>query len=120
MAEQATAGRREQILEAALRVIGRSGRQAVTHRSVAEEAGVPLRSPTHFFHSRGDLLRPAPRHLGRGEVWVRRAGGSAGAGRGAGGGEGGGGVGGGGGGAAQGEDAPGAGGRARRGARLRG
>ena len=56
MAEVATAGRREQILEAALRVIGRSGRQAVTHRAVAEEAGVPLGSTTYYFDSRDDLL----------------------------------------------------------------
>ena len=41
-AEGATQGRREQILEATLRVIGRAGREAVTHRAVAEEAGVPL------------------------------------------------------------------------------
>ncbi len=66
--EQATAGRREQILEATLRVIGRSGRQAVTHRAVAEEAGVPLGSTTYYFDSRDDLLRQALEHVAASEV----------------------------------------------------
>jgi DNA-binding transcriptional regulator YbjK len=68
MAEQATTGRREQILEAALRVIGRSGRQAVTHRAVAEEAAVPLGSTTYYFDSRDDLLRQALEHVAASEV----------------------------------------------------
>jgi DNA-binding transcriptional regulator YbjK len=68
MAEQATAGRREQILEAALRLIGRSGRQAVTHRAVAEEAGVPLGSTTYYFDSRDDLLGQALEHVARKEA----------------------------------------------------
>jgi TetR/AcrR family transcriptional regulator, regulator of biofilm formation and stress response len=66
--EQATAGRREQILKATLRVIGRSGRQAVTHRAVAEEAGVPLGSTTYYFDSRDDLLRQALEHVAASEV----------------------------------------------------
>jgi DNA-binding transcriptional regulator YbjK len=68
MAEQATANRRDQILEATLRVIGRSGRQAVTHRAVAEEAGVPLGSTTYYFDSRDDLLRQALEHVAASEV----------------------------------------------------
>jgi DNA-binding transcriptional regulator YbjK len=63
-----TAGRREQILEAALRLIGRSGRQAVTHRAVAEEAGVPLGSTTYYFDSRDDLLRQALEHVAASEI----------------------------------------------------
>jgi TetR/AcrR family transcriptional regulator, regulator of biofilm formation and stress response len=63
VAVQATQGRREQILEAALRVIGRSGREAVTHRAVAEEAGVPLGSTTYYFDSRDDLLAEALEHV---------------------------------------------------------
>jgi TetR/AcrR family transcriptional regulator, regulator of biofilm formation and stress response len=63
VAQQATQGRREQILEAALRVIGRSGREAVTHRAVAEEAGVPLGSTTYYFDSRDDLLAQALEHV---------------------------------------------------------
>jgi TetR/AcrR family transcriptional regulator, regulator of biofilm formation and stress response len=68
MAEQATLGRREQILEAALRVIGRSGRQAVTHRAVAEEAGVPLGSTTYYFDSRDDLLGQALEYVAASEA----------------------------------------------------
>jgi TetR/AcrR family transcriptional regulator, regulator of biofilm formation and stress response len=63
VAQQATQGRREQILEATLRVIGRSGREAVTHRAVAEEAGVPLGSTTYYFDSRDDLLAQALEHV---------------------------------------------------------
>jgi DNA-binding transcriptional regulator YbjK len=68
MAQQATQGRREQILEAALRVIGRSGRGAATHRAVAEEAGVPLGSTTYYFDSRDDLLRQALEHVAAQEI----------------------------------------------------
>jgi TetR/AcrR family transcriptional regulator, regulator of biofilm formation and stress response len=68
MAERATVGRREQILDATLRVIGRSGRQAVTHRAVAEEAGVPLGSTTYYFDSRDDLLQQALEHVAASEV----------------------------------------------------
>jgi DNA-binding transcriptional regulator YbjK len=68
MAQQTAVGRREQILEATLRVIGRSGREAVTHRAVAEEAGVPLGSTTYYFDSRADLLRQALEHVSAHEV----------------------------------------------------
>jgi TetR/AcrR family transcriptional regulator, regulator of biofilm formation and stress response len=68
MAGQATLGRREQILDATLRVIGRSGRESVTHRAVAEEAGVPLGSTTYYFDSRDDLLRQALEHVAAHEV----------------------------------------------------
>lgn len=65
---KATQGRREQILEAALRVIGRSGRESVTHRAVAEEAGVPLGSTTYYFDSRDDLLGQALEYVAAHEV----------------------------------------------------
>jgi TetR/AcrR family transcriptional regulator, regulator of biofilm formation and stress response len=68
MAEQATRGRREQILEATLRVIGREGRESVTHRAVAEEAGVPLGSTTYYFDSRDDLLQQALEYVSAHEV----------------------------------------------------
>jgi DNA-binding transcriptional regulator YbjK len=68
MPEQATLGRREQILEAALRVIGRAGVQAVTHRAVAEEADVPLGSTTYYFDSRDDLIRQALEYVAASEV----------------------------------------------------
>jgi DNA-binding transcriptional regulator YbjK len=51
--------RRERILRAALAVIGRRGIGAVTHRSVAQEADVPLGSLTYWFASKDDLLREA-------------------------------------------------------------
>jgi DNA-binding transcriptional regulator YbjK len=55
--------RRERILRATLSVIGRSGIGAVTHRSVAEEAGVPLGSLTYWFGTKDDLLREALRRF---------------------------------------------------------
>lgn len=68
VATQVAQGRREQILEATLRVIGRSGREAVTHRAVAEEAGVPLGSTTYYFDSRDDLLGQALEQVARKET----------------------------------------------------
>lgn len=55
--------RRERILAATLRVIGRAGIGAVTHRRVAEEAGVPLGSLTYWFAAKDDLLREALRRF---------------------------------------------------------
>lgn len=54
--------RRRQILEAAVRVIGTGGLAAVTHRAVAEEAGVPLGSTTYYFRDRDDLLAQTMAH----------------------------------------------------------
>jgi DNA-binding transcriptional regulator YbjK len=51
--------RRRAILEAALRIVGREGAGAVTHRAVAAEAGVPLAATTYYFESRDDLLAEA-------------------------------------------------------------
>ena len=53
--------RRERILRATLHVIGRDGIGAVTHRSAAAEAGVPLGSLTYWFATKDDLLREALR-----------------------------------------------------------
>jgi TetR/AcrR family transcriptional regulator, regulator of biofilm formation and stress response len=55
--------RRERILRATLAVIGHSGIGAVTHRRVAEEAGVPLGSLTYWFATKDDLLREALRRF---------------------------------------------------------
>src|SRR3954464_3734598 len=49
----------ERIVRAALVVIERGGIGAVTQRSVAREAGVPLGSLVHYFPSKLDLLRAA-------------------------------------------------------------
>lgn len=51
--------RRERILRATLEVIGRGGIGDVTHRAVAEAAGVPLGSMTYYFGAKDDLLRAA-------------------------------------------------------------
>jgi DNA-binding transcriptional regulator YbjK len=51
--------RRETILRATLSIIGRHGTGAVTHRAVAEEAGVPLASTTYYFASKDELLEQA-------------------------------------------------------------
>jgi DNA-binding transcriptional regulator YbjK len=51
--------RRRAILEAALRVIGERGVDAVSHRTVADEAGVPLASTTYYFESLDDVLEGA-------------------------------------------------------------
>jgi DNA-binding transcriptional regulator YbjK len=48
--------RRREIIEAALRLMGRTGRSGLTHRAVAKEAGVPLGATTYYFESRDDLL----------------------------------------------------------------
>ncbi|HET6850537.1 MAG TPA: TetR family transcriptional regulator [Gaiellales bacterium] len=51
--------RRGVLLEAALRVIARSGVDAATHRAVAAEASVALASTTYHFTSKSDLIRQA-------------------------------------------------------------
>ena len=51
--------RREEILRAALRVIGAHGADSVTHRAVAQEAGVPLSATTYYFASKDELLEHA-------------------------------------------------------------
>lgn len=48
--------RREQILRATLDLIGERGADAVTHRAVAEAAGVPLSATTYYFASKEQLL----------------------------------------------------------------
>jgi AcrR family transcriptional regulator len=50
------------ILEATLAIVGERGLEAVTHRSVAERAGVSLGAISHHFPSRDALLEAALRH----------------------------------------------------------
>ena len=52
-------GRRAEILDATLRVIGSSGAGAVTHRAVAAEAGASLSSTTYYFDSKEALIQEA-------------------------------------------------------------
>jgi DNA-binding transcriptional regulator YbjK len=51
--------RRAAILQATLRILGREGSSAITHRAVAQEAGVPIAATTYYFSSKHDLLREA-------------------------------------------------------------
>ncbi|MFF8834472.1 TetR/AcrR family transcriptional regulator [Streptomyces sp. NPDC015130] len=59
-------GRRERIVAAALRVVGRSGIAGLSHRTVAAEADVPLGSTTYHFASLDELLVAALREAGEG------------------------------------------------------
>jgi DNA-binding transcriptional regulator YbjK len=63
----------EQILRATLTVIARDGIAGVTHRTVAEAAGVPLGSLTYYFASKQELLRDALRLHVRDDVGRLRA-----------------------------------------------
>jgi TetR/AcrR family transcriptional regulator, regulator of biofilm formation and stress response len=51
--------RREAIIRAALAVIGERGPDAVTHRAVAERAGLPVSATTYWFDSKEQLLQEA-------------------------------------------------------------
>ncbi|MGF0239614.1 TetR/AcrR family transcriptional regulator [Rhodococcus sp. IEGM1300] len=48
--------RRQEILDAAMRIVVRDGVRAVRHRAVAAEAGVPLSATTYYFKDIDDLL----------------------------------------------------------------
>lgn len=54
--------KREQILDASVRVFGTGGASAVTHRAVAKVAHVPLGSTTYYFTDRDDLLLQTMAH----------------------------------------------------------
>jgi TetR/AcrR family transcriptional regulator, regulator of biofilm formation and stress response len=51
------AARREPILRATLELIGERGPDAVTHRAVAERAGLPVSATTYWFDSKEALLQ---------------------------------------------------------------
>lgn len=53
------AGRRDRIAAAAMRVVVAGGLARLTHRAVADEAGVPLGSTTYHFADRDHLLAGA-------------------------------------------------------------
>jgi TetR/AcrR family transcriptional regulator, regulator of biofilm formation and stress response len=48
--------RAERIVEATMRLIERSGVESLTHRKIAEEAGVPLGSTTYYFKSLDEII----------------------------------------------------------------
>jgi DNA-binding transcriptional regulator YbjK len=60
--------RRLLLLQTTLRLIADDGIDAVTHRSVAEAADVPLGSTTYWFSSRQEMLREALEHFARLEI----------------------------------------------------
>ena len=53
------AARREAILQAAVSLIGEQGPDALTHRAVAERAGVSLSATTYWFSSKEEIFREA-------------------------------------------------------------
>ena len=57
MARIAAAERRQQLIEAAFRVMAREGVAAATTRAIAAEAGAPLASFHYCFRSKEELLR---------------------------------------------------------------
>lgn len=67
-AEPRGATRRRELLEAAVRVIGRGGIAAVDHRAVAAEAGVPLGSTTYYFESKHDMVAQALNYVAEREA----------------------------------------------------
>lgn len=50
------ADKREQVLDAAITLLGTKGVRALTHRGVDELAGMPQGSTSNYFRSRGALL----------------------------------------------------------------
>lgn len=58
-------GRRRAIVEAAALIIGREGTRKLTHRRVAEKAGVPLGSTTQYFSGIDELRHAALEEIAR-------------------------------------------------------
>ncbi|MGW4030726.1 TetR/AcrR family transcriptional regulator [Streptomyces sp. NPDC004838] len=61
MARRYDPERRQRIIDAAIRVVGRSGIAGLSHRTAAAEADVPLGSTTYHFASLDELLIAALR-----------------------------------------------------------
>src|SRR3954447_4950606 len=60
--------RRAELLDAAIRLIGAQGLDAVTHRAVATAAGVPPATPSYYFRSKDDLIDEALRLVADREI----------------------------------------------------
>jgi DNA-binding transcriptional regulator YbjK len=77
---QGSEQRRQDILDAAMRIVVRDGVRAVRHRAVAAEAGVPLSATTYYFKDIDDLLTDTfAQYVERsaafmGKLWVRNEG----------------------------------------------
>jgi DNA-binding transcriptional regulator YbjK len=65
--------RRAELLDAAIHLIGAQGLDAVTHRAVAAEAGVPAASTSYYFRSKDELIDEALRALATREIALLRA-----------------------------------------------
>jgi len=63
--------RRDLILDATVEVLLERGFAAVSHRSVAERAGLPLAATTYYFTSLDDLMAEALTRLA--EAWLAQA-----------------------------------------------
>lgn len=59
---------KKSLLEATLRIIGRKGFAAVTHRAVAAEASAALRATTYYFKTKQDLIREAFQYFNEQEL----------------------------------------------------
>jgi TetR/AcrR family transcriptional regulator, regulator of biofilm formation and stress response len=59
---------RAAIIEATIRLIGRAGVDGVTHRAVAEEAGVSLSSTTYHYASKDEIVSEALRRVAALEI----------------------------------------------------
>ncbi|MEU0286005.1 TetR/AcrR family transcriptional regulator [Streptomyces sp. NPDC052492] len=66
MARRHDPERRQRIIDAAIRVVGRSGIAGLTHRTVAREADVPLGSTTYHFRTLDELMVAALRQANEG------------------------------------------------------
>ncbi|CAL9609192.1 HTH-type transcriptional regulator RcdA [Streptomyces sp. enrichment culture] len=66
-------GRRQRIIDAAIRVVGRGGIAGLSHRTVAAEADVPLGSTTYHFATLDELLVAALRQANEGFAEVLAA-----------------------------------------------
>lgn len=65
--------RRDALLEAAGKLLAEGGLQAVSHRAVADRAGLPLAATTYYFSSRAELVERSFEQLVLREVaWARR------------------------------------------------
>lgn len=51
--------RKQELIEATLRVVAREGVAGVSHRTVAREAGMPATAAAYYFHGIDDLLTAA-------------------------------------------------------------
>jgi DNA-binding transcriptional regulator YbjK len=60
--------RRAELLDAAIQLIGAHGLDAVTHRAVAAQAGVPAASTSYYFRSKDELIDEALRTLAAREI----------------------------------------------------